>query len=391
MPGLWRPIVGIDAFDLKEDEIDITPWLPRLCDGGAHNISIRVSGLDEDGRGTATLSETTGSYWLITGKIFVWLDEPGHITTGQGPNTDQPPAQLQIMSSTGTTANGTNSSLFYEVTAQRSLSFVSTINTSKGKHTAFWKQDLSFSNTGNYTDGALVEVNTQQTTGFDRSSSGYAKHYDYPFYAFSAETDTPDTLTIAAIINRSKNVQTLGKPVFPTGLEAFAASDVIHPLLPSFQGSSLMTTQDGNATYIANTTTNAAISFGSTVQDMTFAGIRAGPAGMNAEIFPPVSASRELFTRHARAVNGTVVEDVETLVNTRIPHSHESGSQTSFALTGVSGRGRRGSRMTPNEIGRRGYIHAAYKRGEIRGESLGPRGYHWDPRAPPTVRDEARP
>ena len=24
MPGLWRPIVGIDAFNLKEYEIDIT-------------------------------------------------------------------------------------------------------------------------------------------------------------------------------------------------------------------------------------------------------------------------------------------------------------------------------------------------------------------------------
>ena len=40
VPGLWRPVVGIDAFDLKEDEIDITPWLPLLCDdkqiGRAH-------------------------------------------------------------------------------------------------------------------------------------------------------------------------------------------------------------------------------------------------------------------------------------------------------------------------------------------------------------------
>ena len=28
VPGLWRPIVGIDAFDLKEDEIDITVYVP---------------------------------------------------------------------------------------------------------------------------------------------------------------------------------------------------------------------------------------------------------------------------------------------------------------------------------------------------------------------------
>jgi len=69
VPGLWRPIVGIDAFELKEDEIDITPWLPLLCDGQSHNFSIRVSGLSDDGNGTASLSETTNSYWLITGKV----------------------------------------------------------------------------------------------------------------------------------------------------------------------------------------------------------------------------------------------------------------------------------------------------------------------------------
>lgn len=69
VPGLWRPIVGIDAFDLREDEIDITPWLPLLCDGNAHNFTIRVSGLNDSGNGTATLSETTDSYWLVTGKV----------------------------------------------------------------------------------------------------------------------------------------------------------------------------------------------------------------------------------------------------------------------------------------------------------------------------------
>lgn len=66
---LWRPIVGIDAFDLKEDEIDITPWLGLLCDGSSHNFTIKISGLNEGTNGTATLSEMTESYWLVTGKV----------------------------------------------------------------------------------------------------------------------------------------------------------------------------------------------------------------------------------------------------------------------------------------------------------------------------------
>jgi len=70
VPGLWRPIVGIDAFDLKEDEIDITPWLPLLCDGHSHNFSMRVLGLDHDAENsTASLSEIKNSYWLVTGKV----------------------------------------------------------------------------------------------------------------------------------------------------------------------------------------------------------------------------------------------------------------------------------------------------------------------------------
>lgn len=70
VPGLWRPVVGIDAFDLKEDEIDITPWLPLLCDGKPHNFTIRIAGLVDTSNGSAHLLETTNNYWLVTGKVI---------------------------------------------------------------------------------------------------------------------------------------------------------------------------------------------------------------------------------------------------------------------------------------------------------------------------------
>ncbi|KAF2622289.1 hypothetical protein BU25DRAFT_425873 [Macroventuria anomochaeta] len=43
VPGLWRPIVDIDAFDLLEDEIDITPFFPTLIDDLDHIFEIRIS------------------------------------------------------------------------------------------------------------------------------------------------------------------------------------------------------------------------------------------------------------------------------------------------------------------------------------------------------------
>lgn len=96
-PGLWRPIAGIDAFDLREHEIDITAWLPLLCDGASHKFEIRVVGLDDDGAGHATLSKNVGSNWLVTGKIFMFLEKDGFVTTGSSPVVIAPPPSGQNM------------------------------------------------------------------------------------------------------------------------------------------------------------------------------------------------------------------------------------------------------------------------------------------------------
>lgn len=61
--GFWRPEVGIDTFDLKEDEVDLTPWLSVLSDDRDHTYEIRVMGLAGDGQGNAILT-TVGNYWV---------------------------------------------------------------------------------------------------------------------------------------------------------------------------------------------------------------------------------------------------------------------------------------------------------------------------------------
>jgi len=83
-PGLHRPIVGIDAFDLREHEIDITPWLPVLCDGNPHKFDIQIKGIYDNGE-LAELTDRVGQYWVVTGKIFVWRNEGGSVTTGRPP------------------------------------------------------------------------------------------------------------------------------------------------------------------------------------------------------------------------------------------------------------------------------------------------------------------
>lgn len=336
VPGLWRPIVGIDAFDLKEDEIDVTAWLPLLCDGGAHDFTIKVSGLNDTGNGTATLSGVTNSYWLVTGKLFIWSDEEGRITTGNGPHIAAPAPSLQVSSSVQKKANGTNETLLYQVNAQRSLSVSSTISLSTGNSTATWDQNLSFTNSGNFTDGGNIELNEQQTTGYDVSSSGYARHFSYPLYAYSVYATIGDNISYVTTVNRDKDVKILGQPVFPTGLEAYSSA---HDYDLTFQGSSLSTSQNGNATYLANQTSQTSFSYGTTAQDMLFKGIRVeADAGKHA--FPPISETRELFHRHVVAVNSSIAEDEETLVDETTGYAREDeADMKGLALANIPGRG----------------------------------------------------
>ena len=292
-----------------------------------------MSGLNDNGNGTATLSETTDDYWIVSGKIFLWLDASGHITTGQGPHLISPPPDLQVTSSILTSRNNTNSTLLYNVAAQRTLSLLSTLTLSTGSQTVSWHQNRTFSNTGNLSASGNIAINTQATTGQDVSSSGYSRDLVYDLYAYSDYQTLGSNVSIAATVNRAKLVQTEGQAVFPSGLEAFVN------VAPAFQGSVLTTTQNGSATYLANTTSSASFSFGTTEQDLTLAGIGGGDG------YSPQGASKtELFYRHALAVNGTVTVDTKRVLGGTMKyangHGHGYGDDGhGFCLNGLHGRG----------------------------------------------------
>lgn len=338
VPGLWRPIVGIDAFDLKEDEIDITPWLPLLCDGKSHNFAIRISGLIDNGNGIAMLSEVTGSYWLVTGKVFIWLDEEGHATTGDGPYRETPAPSVEVSSSIISNSNGTNGTLVYQVDVQRNLSIYSTIQLKHGTEAALWRQSLSYFNLGNFSDGADMEKTEQRIRGSDLSSSGYSREYDYPLYVESTYSELADNFTIEATVNLTKGVSTCGQPVFPHGLESILAAEAMQG---RYARSRLLTSQNGKATYLANQTSQKSFSFGTTEQDFGLYGVYMDtPEDMESRIVP--AGDRALFHRYAKAVNGTVTQDEETLLDRQIGHAagpHSPGRGEELLLSSVPGRG----------------------------------------------------
>lgn len=336
VPGFWRPIFGIDALDLRQHEIDITPWLGYLLDGKSHTYEIRVASVNDDGK-SATLAETPGSYWLVTGTIFLYRDSQGRATTGSAPTIDTPPINLKFAVST-TQVNGTNNTLTYSTNATRSISISSNIKPAGGSSVPVsWTQKLSYTNYNHLTAYGAVQYTSQLTQGADVAtgakkdgSDAFGHTYSYPLTVNSsyAYLDGGNSLELDGQLTRGKSLLTLGNPVFPSGLQNFntsarsntptlfsAASSAAtsnQQQLPagaasylnskSIQGTYLNTTQVGVAGYLS--AANGSYSYGTTEQWLDFRG--AGYDGKDVDT--------ELYNRHVKAVNSTVVLDSETLV-----------------------------------------------------------------------------
>ncbi|KAI9735694.1 MAG: hypothetical protein M1818_006302 [Claussenomyces sp. TS43310] len=310
VPGLWRPIVGIDTFDLREHEIDITPWLPLLCDGKEHTFEIKVAGLDDDGSTTGKLTETVGSSWYVTGKIFLWLDDDSSsITTGTSPTMLAPAPSILLSQSLTQNGTGTNQSLAYNTQVHRSLSISSTVVSQNNSSVATWSQTLSYTNNGLYTSFGAVQVNNLVTTGLDIAGGvvDYRSAYSYPLWANSSYLSFPDgNFSLAAELVQGLNLQVAGASVFPTGVQPFSGL-VRDPSLHSntaFDGAYLSTILNGTAHYFSSPSSNTGYSFGSTGQTFEFGGLLGA------------DTSVELYTRQVAVVNATVVYDKEVLAGT---------------------------------------------------------------------------
>lgn len=187
-PGAWRPIVGIDTYDLPTFEIDVTPWLSILCDGEEHEFRIQVVGFDNF---TANKIGQVGSNWYVAGSVFVWLDETieqtraGEILISTpAPAFDYSPVLYEETSPNGTVANN---SFWFSLVAERTIAIRSTIETTEGNRTVSWEQHIFFSSIQNLTNQALNQ-STEMVTEGNYSSSAMEKpsNYQYPLNLYSS-------------------------------------------------------------------------------------------------------------------------------------------------------------------------------------------------------------
>lgn len=276
VPGLWRPIVGIDAFDLRMPEIDITPFLPLLTDGHSHSFEIKVAGLDVHADGSATLTNSIGSYWDVTGNIFLYLDGSNQVSKGSVPQIMAPePTFTTTRKLIRDPKTGANVSLAYSVTAKRTLTV-----TSPGFS---WSQSLSYTNDGLLTQQGLSQWNKQGTQGqlVSAPTGQTPSHtlFNYPVEVNTTITSTNKTLAIDGSLSRGLDISSTGGP----GVSTFTL--VSGPM-------DLSTKQWGSGRYLA---------------------VQGGPSyssGDTSDQFDETSGNSS-YSRFVRAVNGTIVADTD--------------------------------------------------------------------------------
>jgi hypothetical protein len=316
VPSLHRPIVGIHAFDLREHEIDITPFLGLLCDGNEHTFTIRVAGLNNTGDSTTpSLTDTVNENWYVTGKIFLWLDpDSSSIIRGEIPIINQPAPTIAVTRSiTASSNNGTthNETLTYTTSVQRALRITS--------NTASWTQSLRYTNKGHVSAFGFNQLNDVLIAGTDTlrtPATHYRTTYEYPVFCNSSYAVSPQgNLSIQAYLRQGKEVSVVGASVFPTGLEAFKEGYSGRGLT-----SRLETSKEGTAEFRQTGDGKSSSGWGDARQRFWF-GVEEGVDGDG----DSSGKGEELYFREVEAVNGTLVGDVRRMEGRELGGGEKGG------------------------------------------------------------------
>jgi hypothetical protein len=242
--------------------------------------------------------------------VFIWLDQPGAVTTGQAPTVQTTDPKITIEQSVAQSPQGFNVTLSYKVTTSREFSVDGSITTSEGTKLAGWKQTLSFSNIGSAANLGNNQTNEQITNGLDTSAGGYSRTIQYPLQVTSsADIDTANgSMTLSGRFTRGKSVVLLGNSVLPSGLDNFGVG-------PDAKGISMNTTQEGQAFY----QTAGNVTKGSSVTEQTYVFNSERGDRTNYPQPPKAGDKEQLYSRHVLAENGRITRDETIQFETNDP------------------------------------------------------------------------
>ncbi|KAF5358320.1 hypothetical protein D9756_001569 [Leucocoprinus leucothites] len=158
-PPCWRPITSFGALDLPTYFLDVTPFVPLLADGQAHNFTIDVVSAESD--------HTILQNWFVSGNLQVFTDPSGQPTTGKMLRVDNQPF-AKTKSEGGLDRNG---DLRFTVSASRSIHIESEI-VSGGNKTSHvtWTQQYAYSSAQQWLNNSLIQNMQQTASGVFTSS-----------------------------------------------------------------------------------------------------------------------------------------------------------------------------------------------------------------------------
>ena len=314
-PQLWRPVVGIDAFDLRAGEIDITPWLPLLWNGEPAGVGfeIKVVGIDDDGKGNGTLSKSVGDYWVVTGSVHLWADNPARLNSGSIQDYSAPDPRITIEMTTG------DRFIIYSISIQRQISITASRLDGGDEIFSTWSQTIETLISGKlYSAGLLgpdqVQSFTQQTSGFDASSSGFTNKYHQEI---TVELDSlpieKDGVYLEGLLQRSLAISGHGPSVALLARPHQQHERLVRQNGGPLSTAELKTKQGGSFTMEIH---RGAITFAAaaTDQQLNYFKLEGAPALPDIPDKPDVDATRgESYTRNVLAHNGVLLRDEESL------------------------------------------------------------------------------
>ncbi|CAL4965952.1 unnamed protein product [Urochloa decumbens] len=189
-PLLWRPITGIGSFSLPSYDIELTPFLWKLLDGGdEHEVAFQVTNAQD--------------VWFVDANLHVWLDPRCAATAAGVVSYDAPPLDTTIAVRPGGPGDE-----FYYTTAFRHVVASGWVQTaSYGRITAAWTQRLGYENTNRIIQDSSVQAVNQTTDAYsgahvaDRAGVLYSQEAQQSFglYMFVGVVNqtSNDTYTIA--------------------------------------------------------------------------------------------------------------------------------------------------------------------------------------------------
>ncbi|KIK57824.1 hypothetical protein GYMLUDRAFT_46028 [Collybiopsis luxurians FD-317 M1] len=201
LPTAWRPITSYGALDLPTYVLDITPFLPLLTDGAAHNFTLDVISAESDG--------AINQNWFVSGLLQIVTAATSSPTTGN--MTVYEASNFPVSSSSASISQNGNAVI--TVDASRTIHIESDVCSEGACTTVVFDQSLQYSNVQSYLDDLNIQNVLQLSSGTVSSThNGIVVLKDDFSYPFAINITTINSTTFTTNFDHSYNRDLLPAP-----------------------------------------------------------------------------------------------------------------------------------------------------------------------------------